>query len=112
METQWRKESLQRFQALCVSQPLSGKVLSITEKGYGVELESGGQSIAALLISEQLAKLYGQKQPPPKPATPFNQIEALPTLKPIDQKPPAEDTSKVKNREAENGLAQSTTSSM
>ncbi|XP_056626463.1 tudor domain-containing protein 1 isoform X2 [Triplophysa dalaica] len=111
VETQWRKESLQRFQALCVSQPLSGKVLSITEKGYGVELESGGQSIAALLISEQLAKLYGQKQPPPKPATPSNQIEALPTLKPIDQKQPAEETSKVKNRGAENGLAQSTTSS-
>ncbi|KAI7797155.1 tudor domain-containing protein 1 [Triplophysa rosa] len=111
VEAQWSKESLQRFHALCASQQLSGKVLSITEKGYGVELESGGQSIAALLISEQLAKPYGQKQTLPKPATSSNQIEALPTLKPIDQKPPAEETSKVNNKGAENGLAQSTTSS-
>lgn len=111
VEAHWSKEALQRFQALCASQPLSGKVLSITEKGYGVGLESGGQSIAALLISEKLAKTYGQKQPPAKPATPSNQIEALPTLKPIDQKPPAEETSKVNNKGAAHVPAESTTSS-
>lgn len=95
MEGQWTKEAVHKFQGLCAGQPLSGKVLSITEKGYGVDLESSGQSIAAVLISEYLAKPYGQvKQPPVQPAKPTNQIEDLPTLKPIDQNPP-ESTLKV-----------------
>lgn len=95
LEGQWTKEAVHKFQGLCAGQPLSGKVLSITEKGYGVDLESSGQSIAAVLISENLAKPYGQvKQPPVQPAKPTNQIEDLPTLKPIDQNPP-ESTLKV-----------------
>ncbi|XP_051530628.1 tudor domain-containing protein 1-like [Myxocyprinus asiaticus] len=101
VEGQWNKEAVHRFRALCASQPLSGKVLCITENGYGMELESSGKSIAAVLISEQLAKPYGQvKQPPLKPAEPTNQIEALPTLKPADQNPPAVEPSKVNNMEA------------
>uniref|UniRef100_A0A9J7YW18 Tudor domain-containing protein 1 n=1 Tax=Cyprinus carpio carpio TaxID=630221 RepID=A0A9J7YW18_CYPCA len=86
VEGQWNKEAIHKFQALCAGQPLSGRVLSISEKGYGVELESAGQSIAAMLISEHLAKPYGQvKQPPVQQAKPTSQIEDLPTLKPIDQ---------------------------
>uniref|UniRef100_A0A672KUI6 Tudor domain-containing protein 1-like n=1 Tax=Sinocyclocheilus grahami TaxID=75366 RepID=A0A672KUI6_SINGR len=60
VEGQWNKEAIHKFQALCAGQPLSGRVMSITEKGYGVELESAGQSIAAVLISEHLAKPYRQ----------------------------------------------------
>uniref|UniRef100_A0A671KJ77 Tudor domain-containing protein 1-like n=1 Tax=Sinocyclocheilus anshuiensis TaxID=1608454 RepID=A0A671KJ77_9TELE len=96
VEGQWTKEAVHKFQGLCAGQPLSGKVLSITEKGYGVNLESSGKSIAAVLISEHLAKPYGQvKQPPVQPAKPTNQIEDLPTLKSIDQNPPAEEPLKV-----------------
>uniref|UniRef100_A0A8C1UUE8 Tudor domain containing 1 n=1 Tax=Cyprinus carpio TaxID=7962 RepID=A0A8C1UUE8_CYPCA len=96
VEGQWNKEAIHKFQALCAGQPLSGRVLSISEKGYGVELESTGQSIAAMLISEHLAKPYGQvKQPPVQQAKPTSQIEDLPTLKPIDQSPPAEEPLKV-----------------
>ncbi|XP_051769791.1 tudor domain-containing protein 1 isoform X3 [Ctenopharyngodon idella] len=101
VEGQWSKEAMHKFRALCAGQPLSGKVLSITEKGYGVELQSAGQSIAAVLVSEHLARACGQvKQPPLQPTKPSNQIEDLPTLKPIDQNPPVEEPLKVKNNEA------------
>ncbi|XP_058650090.1 tudor domain-containing protein 1 isoform X2 [Onychostoma macrolepis] len=104
LEGQWTKEAVHKFQGLCAGQPLSGKVLSITEKGYGVDLESSGQSIVAVLISEHLAKPYGQvKQPPVQPAKPTKPIEDLPTLKPIDQNPPAEEPLKVNK-----GLAKDT----
>uniref|UniRef100_A0A8C1NT72 Tudor domain-containing protein 1 n=1 Tax=Cyprinus carpio TaxID=7962 RepID=A0A8C1NT72_CYPCA len=68
VEGQWNKEAIHKFQALCAGQPLSGRVLSISEKGYGVELESAGQSIAAMLISEHLAKPYGQSPPAEEPS--------------------------------------------
>ncbi len=104
LEGQWTKEAVHKFQGVCAGQPLSGKVLSITEKGYGVDLESAGLSIASVLISEHLAKPNGQvKQPPVQPGKPTNQIEGLPTLKPIDQKPPAEEPLKVNK-----GLAKAT----
>uniref|UniRef100_A0A672KST2 Tudor domain-containing protein 1 n=1 Tax=Sinocyclocheilus grahami TaxID=75366 RepID=A0A672KST2_SINGR len=67
VEGQWNKEAIHKFQALCAGQPLSGRVMSITEKGYGVELESAGQSIAAVLISEHLAKPYRQSPPAEEP---------------------------------------------
>ncbi|XP_051958627.1 tudor domain-containing protein 1-like [Xyrauchen texanus] len=112
VEGQMNKEAVRRFQALCASQPLSGKVLSITEKGYGVELESSGKSIAAVLISEKLSRPYGLvKQPPPKQAEPTSQIEALPTLKPNDRNPPAVELAKVNNKEAADTPAVGTTSS-
>lgn len=111
VEGQWNKESVHKFQALCAGQPLSGRVQSITEKGYGVELESAGKSIAAVLISEHLAKPYGQvKQPPVQPAKPASQIEDLPTLKPIDQNPPVEEPLKV-NKPVPNNTEDSTSSS-
>uniref|UniRef100_A0A671MIR4 Tudor domain-containing protein 1-like n=1 Tax=Sinocyclocheilus anshuiensis TaxID=1608454 RepID=A0A671MIR4_9TELE len=111
VESQWNKEAIHKFQALCAGQPLSGRVLSITEKGYGVELESAGQSIAAVLILEHLAKPYRQvKQPPVQPAKPTSQIEDLPTLKPIDQSPPSEEPLKVNNKGAANDTEGSTSS--
>uniref|UniRef100_A0A673N8Y7 Tudor domain-containing protein 1 n=1 Tax=Sinocyclocheilus rhinocerous TaxID=307959 RepID=A0A673N8Y7_9TELE len=67
VQGQWTKEAVHKFQGLCAGQPLSGKVLSITEKGYGVDLESSGKSIAAVLISEHLAKPYGQNPPAEEP---------------------------------------------
>ncbi|XP_052467605.1 tudor domain-containing protein 1 isoform X3 [Carassius gibelio] len=109
VEDQWNKEAIHKFQALCAGQPLGGRVLSISEKGYGVELESAGQSIAAMLISEHLAKPYEQvKQPPVQPDKPTSQIEDLPTLKPIDQSPPAEEPLKVNNKGAANDTEVST----
>uniref|UniRef100_A0A3P8ZBS7 Tudor domain containing 1 n=1 Tax=Esox lucius TaxID=8010 RepID=A0A3P8ZBS7_ESOLU len=65
---QWGTESISRFQALCVGQQLLGRVLSITERGYGLELESGGQDVAVTLLSEQLAKATGQSPAQAKPA--------------------------------------------
>ncbi|XP_043108998.1 tudor domain-containing protein 1 isoform X2 [Puntigrus tetrazona] len=101
LEGQWTKEAVHKFQGLCAGQPLSGKVMFITEKGYGLELESSGQSIAAVLISEHLAKPYGQmKQSPVQPAKPTSQIEDLPTLKPIYQNPTAEEPLKLNKRVA------------
>lgn len=102
VEGQWKKEAMLKLQALCAGQPLSGKVLSITEKGYGMELESAGQTVASVLISEHLAKPYGQVKQPLllQPAKPTSQIEDLPCLKPIDQNPPAEEPLKLRSKGA------------
>ena len=74
MEGQWKEAAVQRFQAVCVGKQLSGRVLSITERGYGVELRCHGQNIAAVLISEQLAKPSG---PGNKPAAQQNRSSDL-----------------------------------
>lgn len=114
MEGQWKKEAMLKLQALCAGQPLSGKVLSITEKGYGMELESAGQTVASVLISEHLAKPYGQVKQPPllQPAKPTSQIEDLPSLKPIDQNPPAEEPLKLRSKGAATAPEDSPVSSM
>ncbi|XP_069547383.1 tudor domain-containing protein 1, partial [Brachyistius frenatus] len=57
--SEWTSEALLRFQTLVVEE-LSARVLSVTERGYGVDLESRGQNVAAVLISEQLAKVPGE----------------------------------------------------
>ncbi|KAM3859960.1 tudor domain-containing protein 1 [Diretmus argenteus] len=66
--SKWSSEALLWFQTLMDGQQLSARVLSVTERGYGVELESmqleSGQSVAAALISEKLAKVPGTKPPP------------------------------------------------
>ncbi|XP_049420220.1 tudor domain-containing protein 1 isoform X3 [Epinephelus fuscoguttatus] len=54
--SEWSSEALLWFQNLVDGEQLSARVLSVTEQGYGVELESRGQNVAAALISEQLAK--------------------------------------------------------
>ncbi|XP_041830466.1 tudor domain-containing protein 1 [Melanotaenia boesemani] len=58
--SEWSSEALLWFQTLVDGEPLSALVLSVTEQGYGVELESRGQKVAAALISEQLAKVPGE----------------------------------------------------
>ncbi|XP_038866198.1 tudor domain-containing protein 1 [Salvelinus namaycush] len=77
LSPQWSAESIGRIQALCVGQQLHARVLFITERGYGLELDSSGQNVATTLLSEQLAKAPGQSQAhrdtttsvgPPKPA--------------------------------------------
>uniref|UniRef100_A0A3Q3KD09 Tudor domain-containing protein 1 n=2 Tax=Monopterus albus TaxID=43700 RepID=A0A3Q3KD09_MONAL len=55
--SEWSSEAVVWFQTLVLGRQLSARVLSITEQGYGVELESRGQNVAAALISEQLAKV-------------------------------------------------------
>ncbi|XP_023862331.1 tudor domain-containing protein 1 isoform X3 [Salvelinus sp. IW2-2015] len=62
LSPQWSAESIGRFQALCVGQQLHARVLFITERGYGLELDSSGQNVATTLLSEQLAKAPGQSQ--------------------------------------------------
>ncbi len=57
--SEWCSEALLWFQNLVDGEQLSARVLSVTEQGYGVELESRGQNVAAALISEQLAKASG-----------------------------------------------------
>ncbi|XP_070708417.1 tudor domain-containing protein 1 [Pempheris klunzingeri] len=54
--SEWSSEALLWFQTLVDDEQLSARVLSVTEQGYGVELESRGQNVAAALIAEQLAK--------------------------------------------------------
>ncbi|XP_010790420.1 tudor domain-containing protein 1 [Notothenia coriiceps] len=53
--SEWSSEALLWFQNLVDGEQLSARILSLTEQGYGVELESRGHNVAAALISEQLA---------------------------------------------------------
>ncbi|KAL0984549.1 hypothetical protein UPYG_G00143090, partial [Umbra pygmaea] len=57
---QWGAECIGRFLSLCVGKLLHGHILSITEQGYGLELESSGQNVAATLLSETLVKATGK----------------------------------------------------
>uniref|UniRef100_A0A8D0CN87 Tudor domain containing 1 n=1 Tax=Sander lucioperca TaxID=283035 RepID=A0A8D0CN87_SANLU len=57
--SEWSSEALLWFQSLVDGKQLSARVLCATEQGYGVELESKGQNVAAALISAQLAKVPG-----------------------------------------------------
>uniref|UniRef100_A0A3P8TKQ9 Tudor domain-containing protein 1 n=1 Tax=Amphiprion percula TaxID=161767 RepID=A0A3P8TKQ9_AMPPE len=57
---EWSSEALLWFQTQVEAKQLSARVLSVTEQGYGVELESRGQNVAAALISEHLAKVPGE----------------------------------------------------
>ncbi len=57
--SEWSSEALLWFQTLVDGEQLSARVLSASEQGYNVKLESRGQDVAAALISEQLAKAPG-----------------------------------------------------
>ncbi|XP_059180349.1 tudor domain-containing protein 1 [Centropristis striata] len=57
--SEWSSEALLWFQTRVDGEQLSARVLSVTEQGYGVELESRGQNVADALISEELAKAPG-----------------------------------------------------
>lgn len=57
--SEWSSEAQVWFQSLVDGEQLSARVLSFTKQGYGLELESRGQNVAAALISEQLAKAPG-----------------------------------------------------
>lgn len=76
---EWSKDAVQMFQTLCVGKRLMGRVLSVTEKGYGVELEYGGCNIADVLVAEQLAKPSRQQNKPDSQAGTFSElVEASP----------------------------------
>lgn len=57
--SEWSSDALLCFQNVMRDGPLSARVLSVSEQGYNVTLESRGQDVAAALISEQLAKAPG-----------------------------------------------------
>ncbi|KAK1793994.1 hypothetical protein P4O66_010903, partial [Electrophorus voltai] len=86
---QWSKEAVQRFRALCVGKQLNARVLSITERGYGVELECGDHSVAAMIISEQLAQPFGQEtRAAVQTASASGPAEAAPVQMPVPAKNP------------------------
>lgn len=58
--SEWSSEALLWFQTLVDGEQLSARVISVTTQGYGVELESRGQNVAAALLYEQLAKVPGE----------------------------------------------------
>uniref|UniRef100_A0A3Q2P6K6 Tudor domain containing 1 n=1 Tax=Fundulus heteroclitus TaxID=8078 RepID=A0A3Q2P6K6_FUNHE len=58
--SEWSSEALLWFQTLMDGQELSGRVLSVNEQGYGVELVIRGQNVAVALIAEELAKAREQ----------------------------------------------------
>lgn len=58
--SEWSSEAQLWFQTLVDGEQLSARVISVTTQGYGVELESRGQNVAAALLSEQLAKVPGE----------------------------------------------------
>ncbi|KAG7227917.1 hypothetical protein INR49_013711, partial [Caranx melampygus] len=102
--SEWSSEALLWFQTLVDGEKLSARVLSVTERGYGVELESRGINVASALISEQLAKVPGQitkethatasprATPPESTKDVQNQIDAqdLSQSKASAKKPPSE----------------------
>ncbi|XP_070847181.1 tudor domain-containing protein 1 [Chaetodon trifascialis] len=57
--SEWNSEAILHFQNLVDGEQLSARVLSVSEQGYDVELESRGKDVAASLISMQLAKAPG-----------------------------------------------------
>lgn len=75
---EWSKDAVQMFQTLCVGKRLMGRVLSVTEKGYGVELEYDGSNIADVLIAEQLAKPSRQQSKPDSQADTFSELVEAP----------------------------------
>ncbi|XP_037546981.1 tudor domain-containing protein 1 [Nematolebias whitei] len=77
--SEWSSEALLWFQTLVDGEPLSARVLTVTEQGYGVELECRGKNVAASLISEQLAKVSGGtfKESPAKMSSITKQQEGV-----------------------------------
>ena len=65
----WASEALLGFHMAVSGQHLSGRALQLTERGYGVELMSGGQSVAAMLLSQKLGRLPGEN-PTMQPTSP------------------------------------------
>ncbi|KAM4624559.1 tudor domain-containing protein 1 [Polymixia lowei] len=68
LDSGWSSEALLWFQSLVVNQQLSARVVKVTERGYGLELEISGKSVAAALLSEQLAKVPAEPAQPPAAA--------------------------------------------
>ncbi|KAJ8365184.1 hypothetical protein SKAU_G00140150 [Synaphobranchus kaupii] len=59
----WGGDAASRFQVLSVGRQLQARVCSITERGFGIELMSDGQNIAAQLVAEGLAAASGEQEP-------------------------------------------------
>lgn len=83
MGEKWSEDAICRFRSLCIEVQLMGRVLSVTERGYEVELESNNQNLATVLISENLAKPSGQDCAPTTPPTEFTKpIQPSPAVSP------------------------------
>ncbi|MCI4384336.1 hypothetical protein PGIGA_G00037500 [Pangasianodon gigas] len=107
---EWSKEAVQKFQTLCVGKQLNGRVLAITEKGYGVELECSGQNVAAVLVAEQLAKPSGQENKPDSQTATFTEpAEVSPAPMPAENHSHTEQPAKTTAQKP--AASQSSTSS-
>uniref|UniRef100_A0A8C7DK76 Tudor domain-containing protein 1 n=1 Tax=Oncorhynchus kisutch TaxID=8019 RepID=A0A8C7DK76_ONCKI len=113
LSPQWSAESIVRFQALCVGQQLHARVLFITERGYGLQLDSSGQNVATTLLSEQLAKAQahakyvptGPKISQQKPAIQRDTTTSVGPPKPAaanENEPPTEKQVKKNNQSKAN----------
>ncbi|XP_061666282.1 tudor domain-containing protein 1 isoform X2 [Syngnathoides biaculeatus] len=58
--SEWSKEAIFWFQKQVGGEKLSARVFSVSKRGYGVELECRGRSIAAGLVSSLLARCPGE----------------------------------------------------
>lgn len=87
---QWKEAAVKKFQALCVGNQLKGRVVTITERGYGMELRYNGQNIAAVLVSEQLARPLGQESNPQQ-----NGPQGLKDASPAQMPVPSENASRA-----------------
>uniref|UniRef100_A0A672JGL6 Tudor domain containing 1 n=1 Tax=Salarias fasciatus TaxID=181472 RepID=A0A672JGL6_SALFA len=101
LESEWSSESLLFFLTLVDGQQLSARVLSVTEQGCGVELESKGQNVAAALISEQLARVPGElaKEKHVTTGQPGKDGEKEPRTEDASKKPSAEQLTAVSSDE-------------
>lgn len=69
LDSEWSSEAVLWFQTRMDGQQLSARVMSISERGYGVQLQSNGECVKTALISEKLARVFGETQELPT-ATP------------------------------------------
>lgn len=58
--SEWSGKSIKSFLKLVEGKQLSARVVSVTELGFGVELESQGRNVAVALISEHLVRAPGE----------------------------------------------------
>lgn len=100
--SEWSSEALLWFQTLVDGELLSARVLTVTEQGYGVDLESRGKNVAASLTSEQLAKASGEtpKESPAKTSSITKQQEGVKQNEDsVQTRVQTESTSKERTRE-------------
>ncbi|XP_049615245.1 tudor domain-containing protein 1 isoform X2 [Syngnathus scovelli] len=68
INSDWSSEAISWFHSQVEGQKLSARTISITERGYGVELQCKGRSIAVDLVSNFFARYPAEIQSAPSPS--------------------------------------------